>query len=88
MSEAPVHQTPANDPITAEPAIKAPETTTDAVHPTATDVPAVENAKAENEITPVGGVTALPPTTEGAAETEAVPVTEGILGHKGPGLIK
>lgn len=88
MSEGPGHQTPAVDPIAAEHAVKAPGTTTDAVHPSATDASAVEGSKAENEITPVGGVTALPPTTEGVAETEAAPVTEGILGHKGPGLIK
>ena len=87
MSDAPVHQTPVVEPAVVEPT-KATETSTDAVPSTAVDTPAVDSAKTDNEITPVGGVTAQPSTTEGAAETEAAPVTEGVLGYKGPGLIK
>jgi len=86
MSEAPVHQTPAVDPAMVEPTTKVTETSTDAVP--STEAPVVDSTKAENEITPVGGVTALPSTTEAATEAEAAPVTEGILGYKGPGLIK
>lgn len=90
MSEAPVHQTPAVDPAMVEPTTKVTETSTDAVP--SNEAPVVDSTKAENEITPVGGVTALPSTaeaaTEAATEAEAAPVTEGILGYKGPGLIK
>lgn len=87
MSTTAAPETLAVDPI-VEPTTKTTDTSTDAAKPTGTDAPAVESLKAENEITPVGGVTALPPTTEGATEAEAAPVTEGILGYKGPGLIK
>lgn len=86
MSEVqkPVEETPVAVP-TAEP-VEAPAATEAA----ATEAPAAEAPKE----TPVENGEATPAaaeTTEATAEQpkeEITPATEGVLGHKGPGLVK
>jgi hypothetical protein len=70
--EEPVVAAPVEIPAVAEPVVEAPAAETTAPE-AATDAPAVEAAPAAEE-TP--------------AAAEATPVEEGVLGYKGPGLLK
>ncbi|GAQ08369.1 hypothetical protein ALT_5690 [Aspergillus lentulus] len=91
MSEVqkPVEETPVVVPA-AEPVVEAPAATEAA----ATETPAAEAPK-ETPVENGEATTAAAETTEATAEQpkeeakeEITPATEGVLGHKGPGLVK
>jgi hypothetical protein len=88
MSEVPVQDTLAVDPAAVEPTTVASEATSDPIRPTGTDAltaesrPEVTEPTTEAETAPVAG---LPADIDPA---EAPPTSEGILGYKGPGLLK
>lgn len=57
-----------------------------------TDVPAVESTPAAESVEPTTETPAIEPATEETVaepvKEEVKPVEEGILGYKGPGLLK